>query len=72
MKIFELLLFIFYKVFILFAGVLFISGIGIFAVLNNWLFILIFIPLFLYYYGSSMRHYKEKKHVFAKEKRLRR
>jgi hypothetical protein len=73
MKILELLLYIAYKIFILFAGLALLFSIAIVAiVLDSWYYLLLYIPLFLYYYGSSIIDYKTKKPAFAKEKRLRR
>lgn len=72
MKLFELLLYIAYKIFILFAGFILLFSIGIIAVLDSWYYLLLYVPLFLYYYGSSSIDYRTKKPAFAKEKKLRR
>jgi hypothetical protein len=72
MKLFELLVYIVYKIFVLCIGFALVFSIAIIASLISWYYLLLYIPLFLYYYGSSMVDYNSKKHAFEKEKRIRR
>jgi hypothetical protein len=72
MKFLDLLFYIIYKVSILCLGFVLVFSIAILASLTSWYFLLLYIPALLYYYGSGTMDYGNKKHAFAKEKRLRR
>jgi len=72
MKLLQLLLYIVSKIFILCLAFTLLSSIAVVASFLSWYYLLLYIPLFLYYYGSSTIDYRTKKHAFAKEKRIRR
>ena len=72
MKLIEIILYLIYKVGLLCLGLIFLFSIAIIAALTSWYYLLLYIPLLLYYYGSGTMDYGTKKHAFVKVKKFRR
>ena len=66
MKLIEILLYLTYKIFVLCIGFILLFGIAIIAALNSRDYLLFYVPLFLYYYGSGTMDYRIKKHTRLK------
>ena len=61
MKLFEAFFYMTYRVLLLFIGMILLIGIAVMASEESWYYLLLYVPILLYYYGSGTMSYGTKK-----------